>query len=358
MKTTRIVIPTLVALALVGAATARVWQNVWETLRPREPVVVDHAMQVQTIDTLLTQLNAHYVFPEKARRIEAVVRQRQQAGAYDALKDGEQFAKQLTTDLAAVAHDLHMSVEFARRPVPADEAGAPPANQAKWEERTNFLMRLIQRTMAAGRVAKVEHLSNNIGYLQVKGFPPDFLMSEKFGETMDALADTRGLIIDLRDNGGGSPQSVALLVSYFVDQRTRLNDIWERDTGASTQQWTTDKLAGKSYGAQKPVVILAGPGTMSAGEDFAYTMQAMQRATVIGKPTWGGAHPSRPFRLAEHFYAVIPSRRSISPVTHSNWEGVGVTPDIVVAPDQALGLGKDLLQRQLQGKAAQVATAR
>jgi C-terminal processing protease CtpA/Prc len=249
-----------------------------------------------------------------------------------------------------------MKVEFDPGLVPPDDAGGPPpASQAEWEQRTNFAMRLIMRRQASSRVEKVDHLSPNIGYLKVSGFPPPFLMAEKYAAAMDKLADTDGLIVDLRDNGGGGPQSVALLVSYFVDQRTRLNDIWDRDTGATMQQWTEDKLDGKRYGGKKPVVILAGPGTMSAGEDFTYTMQALKRATVIGERTWGGAHPTRPYRLGDHFYVLIPSRRSISPITHTNWEGVGVIPDIAATPDKALAVAKDLLQRRLHGTAALVA---
>lgn len=81
-------------------------------------------------------------------------------------------------------------------------------------------------------------------------------------------------------------------------------------------------------------------------------MQAMKRATVIGERTWGGAHAARPYRLGEHFYAVIPSRRTISPITGTNWEGTGVIPDIAAAPDNALAVAKDQLQRRLQGSAA------
>jgi len=91
---------------------------------------------------------------------------------------------------------------------------------------------------------------------------------------------------------------------------------------------------------------------MSAGEDFAYTMQALKRAPVIGERTWGGAHPARPYRLGEHFFAVIPGRRSISPITQGNWEGVGVIPDIAAAPDKALARARELLQRRLHGTAS------
>jgi C-terminal processing protease CtpA/Prc len=297
-------------------------------------------------------LNDHYVFPDKAKQIEAVLRQRQHEGKYDGIKDGEQLAKQLTDDLHGVAHDLHMEVAVSPERVPPDIAGGPPqASPAEWKKRNNFVMRQFYRRMASLRVKKVDHLSPNIGYLQVSGFPPAFLMAEWYAAAMDKLDDTDGLIVDLRDNRGGDPESVALLVSYFVDQRTRLNDIWDRDTGISTQHWTEDKLDGKRYGGKKPIVILAGPGTMSAGEDFAYTMQALKRATVIGKPTWGGAHPTGPYRLGNHFFVMIPNRRSISPITHANWEGAGVIPDMAATPDNALAVAKDLLQRRLHGTA-------
>jgi C-terminal processing protease CtpA/Prc len=207
--------------------------------------------------------------------------------------------------------------------------------------------------MANRSVEQVEHLTPRIGYLKLSGFPPSFLMTERYAAAMNELADTDGLIVDLRNNGGGAPDGVALLASYFVDQRTRLNDIWDRATGISTQYWTQDKLDGKRYGGKKPVFVLTGPNTKSAAESFAYTMQALKRATVIGERTWGGANAARLYRLSEHFYATIPSRRTISPITGTNWEGVGVIPDMAATPDKALAVAKDLLQRRLQGSAAQ-----
>jgi len=229
-----------------------------------------------------------------------------------------------------------------------DEADGPaPASQAEWEQRNNFVKRLIMRHTATRGMVRVGHLGANIGYLKISGFPDAFLMAEKYAAAMNQLADTDGLIVDLRRNRGGDPKSVVLLVSYFVDHRTRLNDIWDRETGNTIQHWTEDKLDGKRYGGKKPVLILVGPDTLSAGEDFAYTMQSLKRATVVGERTWGGAHPASPHRIGGHFYAVIPSQRSISPITGTNWEGVGVTPDIIAAPDNALAAAKKLMQRLL-----------
>ena len=321
---------------------------------PAPTVEVNRATQLEVVDTLVAKLNAYYVFPDKAKQVEGVLRQRQREGKYDGITDAKQLAKQLSDDIDGVAHDKHMLVDVSAHPVPPDDATPPPQTRAEWEKQVPPAV--LERVLASNLgVEKVDHLSPNIGYLQISSFGPVFLVAEKFAAAMNELADTDGLIIDLRSNGGGGGDSVALLISYFVDERTRLNDTWERATGITTQYWTQDKLDGKRYGGKKPVLILAGPNTKSAAEAFAYTMQTLKRATVIGERTWGGAHAARPYRLADHFFAVIPSRRTISPITHTNWEGVGVVPDIAATPDNALAVAKDLLQRRLQGATPVVA---
>ncbi|MYN19475.1 hypothetical protein GTP81_22285 [Rugamonas sp. FT107W] len=322
---------------------------------PPPPVEVDRATRLEVIDTLIAKLNANYVFPDKAQQAEVVLRKNQREGKYDGITDGKQLAKQLFDDIDGVVHDKHMFIDASARPVPPDDAmPPPPQTRAEWEKQVPPAV--LERVLASNLgVEKVDHLSPKIGYLQLSSFAPAFLVSDKFAASMNALADTDGLIIDLRNNGGGGGESVALLISYFVDERTRLNDSWERATGITTQYWTQDKLDGKRYGGKKPVLILVGPDTKSAAESFAYQLQALKRATVIGERTWGGANASRPYRLSEHFAAFIPSRRSISPITHTNWEGTGVTPDVAAKVDDALAAAQDLMQRRLKGGAPRVA---
>jgi hypothetical protein len=322
----------LLSLALIGTAVAL--PELYQQYLP-EPVL-DGAMRTQAIDTLVARLNQHYVFPDTAKQIEALLRKQQHDGKYDAMTNGEQFAAQLTADMASVAHDLHMKVKFSPRLL-------HPGRE---------LVAMTNATSHAARdhkygVDNVDHLSPAIGYLRISAFPLPSLVAAKYASAMDRLSDTDALIIDVRDNHGGSPESVALLISYFVDRPTRLNDIWSRDSGRTAQTWTEYELDGKRYGGKKPVVILAGPGTASAGEGFTYTMQALKRATVIGERTWGGAHPIALYRLSDHFFAAIPHSRSISPITHTNWEGSRVTPDVKTPPANALAVAKDLLQRQL-----------
>jgi hypothetical protein len=351
MKKKWLVIPAVVLPGLVAALLFMPeLAGFWLAHRPQPKVTVDAAMRTQTIDMLVARLNQHYVFPEKAKEIETLLRERQKLGAYDTMSDGGKFADQLEADIKSSAHDLHMFVGFSPAVLPPDRAEAPDLRGRRAPDQdANAVMRLlgrIARSRQSFGVDKVDHLSPGVGYLQMMAFAPPFLSADRIAGAMDKLADTDALIIDLRGSMGGHPAGVALLISYFVDQRTRLNDIWSRDTGSSTQFWTEDRLDGKRYGGKKPVFILVDRDTKSASEDFAYTMQALKRATVIGSRTWGGAHPGRPYRLGDHFIAGIPDARSISPITHSNWEGVGVIPDVEVAPANALTVAKELLQRR------------
>lgn len=79
-----------------------------------------------------------------------------------------------------------------------------------------------------------------------------------------------------------------------------------------------------------------GNRTFSGAEEFTYNLKNLKRATIIGETTGGGAHPGDGFRIREHFGMFVPTGRAISPITKTNWEGTGVTPDVDVPADQAL----------------------
>jgi C-terminal processing protease CtpA/Prc len=208
----------------------------------------------------------------------------------------------------------------------------------------------VQRRLNFG-IESVQRLDFNLGYLDLRAFAPPKLSASKLAAAMTLLADTDALVIDLRNNGGGDPQTVALLASYLFDSRTHLNDIYDRGKDATTQMWTPDEHAGPTYGGKKKVYLLVSHDTFSAGEDFSYALKNLQRATLIGAATGGGAHPGTGRRLNDHFAANIPTGRSISPITHTDWEGIGVAPDIAIDPERALEKAQvlymtDLLQSE------------
>lgn len=87
---------------------------------------------------------------------------------------------------------------------------------------------------------------------------------------------------------------------------------------------------------RQPLYLLTSKRTHSAAEQFAYTLQAAKRAVVVGEITKGGAHPVGRYRLDDHFGIQVPEAQAVSPVTGTNWEGTGVTPDVPCDADRAL----------------------
>jgi len=129
---------------------------------------------------------------------------------------------------------------------------------------------------------------------------------------------------------------VALISSYlFGEKPVHLNDLYWR-TGDRTQEfWTKPEKVLRRF-PEKDLYILTSNNTFSAGEEFSNNLKTLKRATIIGERTGGGANPGNTVRLNEHFSAFIPSGRAINPITKTNWEGVGVEPDIKVPKEQAL----------------------
>jgi len=144
---------------------------------------------------------------------------------------------------------------------------------------------------------------------------------------MHFMAKADAIIIDLRSNQGGDPTMVQLISSYFFDERTHLNSFQMRDTSEIDQKWTLPHVPGPKL-TDTPLFILTGWYTYSAAEEFAYNMQALERATLIGSTTGGAAHPTHNYRINDNFAVSIPFGRAVNPVTGTNWEGVGVEPDI------------------------------
>ena len=82
--------------------------------------------------------------------------------------------------------------------------------------------------------------------------------------------------------------------------------------------------------------VLTAARTFSGAEEFAYDLQTQKRATIVGEVTGGGAHPVGGHRIDEHFIIGVPGARAVNPITHTDWEGVGIQPDVKVPAAEAL----------------------
>lgn len=301
---------------------------------PAEPeerdMIVDAATRTAVIEAVIASLNQAYVFPETAAEIEKGLRRLQQRGELDSLRSANALARTLTERLKALAHgDQHLEVRYFAHavPEPAQDGAASAAEQAA--------QALKMRRLNAG-FETVGRFRGNIGYLELRKFwrPKD--VAPKLPAAMKLLADTDALIIDLRDCGGGDPDTVMLVASFLFDQATHLNDVYWRDENRLEARWTTATVQGDRYGGRRKIYVLISGETASGCEDLAYALKNAGRATLIGETTTGAAHAGSPKRLTEHFMMFVPTGRPVSPVTHTDWEGVGVTPDVKAPAATAL----------------------
>jgi hypothetical protein len=160
------------------------------------------------------------------------------------------------------------------------------------------------------------------------------------GETATAamtfLSSTDAVIFDLRENGGGDPSMVAFLTSYLLGPRAvHLNDFYSRPTNETRQSWTLPYVPGRRL-TEADVYILTSSRTFSGAEEFTYNLKHLKRATIVGEATRGAAHTVEGRRINANFAIAVPTGRPINPVTKTNWEGVGVKPDVAVSPERAL----------------------
>lgn len=183
---------------------------------------------------------------------------------------------------------------------------------------------------------RAEVFPGNIGYVQLNGFAePNAEDTAILFAAFSMVRYTKALVIDLRKNTGGSPFMVNLIESMFFSTKTHMNDIVSKTPEENHVFWTNPRTAG-GLRLNMPVYILTSGMTFSAGEDFAYAMQSIHRATIVGDTTGGGAHPVHPYPIGNGFVAAIPFARALNPYTHTDWERVGVIPDIPVHQEDAL----------------------
>ena len=292
-------------------------------------LTIDAATRTQVVDGIIKRLNDSYVFPEVAKKMEQSIRERVAKKEYDQITSAKQFATTLTNDLQAVSHDKHLRVRYSFESIPE----RAPRQEPTAEEREQRKRALTWLNHGFGRV---ERLPGNIGYLEFFNFADEELGADTVAAAMNFLNGTDALIIDMRKNGGGNPAMVALVCSYlFGPEPVHLNDLYWREGNRTDEFWTRKELPGKRY-LNKDVYVLTSNRTFSGAEEFTYNLKNLKRATIIGETTGGGAHPGGGFRITEHFGMFVPTGRAINPITKTNWEGTGVTPDISVPADQAL----------------------
>ena len=275
------------------------------------------------VEEVIRRLEAHYVFPDVAAKLAEVLRQRLGEGAYADVDDAG-FGSLVTTDLQSVNGDKHLRLRHHADPVAEDGDAAAGSDEHR-----------LEAELEGFGIAQVKRLAGNVGYLDTTLLYGLDLAAPAISAAMTLVAPADALLLDVRRNRGGHPDTSAFLQSYLVDERTHYLDIYEREGDRTTQMWTLPYVPGPRFGGTKPVWVLTGPATFSGGEDLAFSLQQQGRAKTVGEATRGGAHPREQYKVDTYLDVTVSIARSFHPETGQNWEGTGVRPDIPVAADEA-----------------------
>lgn len=297
----------------------------------------------ETITSISKLLKKNYVFPDMANKMVNLLNNNLKNKKYKSIKDPVTFADKLTEDLRSVNEDLHLRVKFdpdwvkdEQKVVSKKDSIALINKYKEYSRRNNF------------GFEEVKVLDGNIGYLKLNGFDSAEFGGKTAVAAMNFLCNSDALIVDLRRNGGGSPDMIQLITSYlFGSESVHLNTFYHRTTDSYSHTYTLPHVSGK----RRPdidVYVLTSKRTFSAAEEFSYNLKNLKRATLIGETTGGGAHPGRYLVASDKFAIFVPNGRAINPITKTNWEGMGVIPHIKIPQEEALVKAQILALEKLQ----------
>lgn len=312
----------------------------------------------QAASAVAEAIEALYFDPAKAKAIADELRAAAARGEFDRYTEPRELAVALSNRLNP--HDAHFGVTWA-----ADMPGPPPGgfgaifsgpppgagpNQGPPPEallaarRGNFGLR------------RVEILPGNIGYIELREFAdldfddPNDPARRAIDAALAVVGGADAIIIDVRNNGGGSPAMVGYLTSAFTAKGADIYNTFHNRGGTLSE---APGVYHPSPNLTVPLYVLTSGRTGSAAEAFAYTVQSAKRAVVIGDRTAGAANPGGRIPVGGGFAVFVSMGTPINPITKRNWEGTGVVPDVSTPPaevlDRAQTLALDGAAKALQG---------
>ncbi len=298
---------------------------------------LDAATRSAAIESLTVAVRDRYVFADKGADLAKQLKRRASRKEYDRITGTREFADSLTAHMQAATHDLHMRVHYRLEPLPRDGAHGAHGDEEDTPNEAERQRELAFETLRNFGFDQVRRLPGNVGYLDLRMFSGSPEAQSTAVAAMNFLGNCDALIVDLRRNGGGSPGMIQTLLSYLVEPGRRLNfnNFYQRKGDRWVQYYTSPFVPGPRL-AGKPIYVLTSALTGSAAEEFSYDVQTHELGTLIGATTAGAANPGGMVRVSDHLAAFIATGRAVNPVTKTNWEGVGVKPDVAVPPHEAL----------------------
>ncbi|TWI12000.1 S41 family peptidase [Aerolutibacter ruishenii] len=222
------------------------------------------------------------------------------------------------------------------------------------KQRTLSLPRMTAKAFEeaywSGPTFQMRMLPGGIAYVRILHFGNSDA-ADGFRQNFAEIAKARGLIIDVRGNGGGNSDEGYKLLSMLTDRPFRGSRWQTREYVPTYRAWGRPEATYAEAASQMqpdgtlhydgPVAVLTSARTYSAAEDFVVVFDAMQRGRIVGEATGGSTGQPLQFSLPGGGTARICTKRDSYP-DGREFVGVGVQPQVAVAPRIAdLRAGRD-----------------
>lgn len=281
-------------------------------------------------------LEQHYVFPAEGKRIALDFLKAEKGGEFDTCSTWTAFAKKATVVLRASGHDGHLYV--AVDPATVSQLKSDTAQHENAPSPFYYGPQAAEKNYG---FSAVEILPGNIGYIHLSEINLSGKSIATLKAAMTFIKNTRALIVDLRNNGGGGSDIGAVLEGYFIPHGNPLLEV-RTSTGKDTVMRSQTVDTAHFY--ERPLYILVNKKTASAAEAFAFIMQQQKRAGIVGQTTAGAAHMNDWYPLNDTVYLSVSTAAPVLPGTTRSWEQKGIEPDHRASPGKELEAACELLK--------------
>ena len=287
--------------------------------------------QKKVINSFADTLAKYYFFQDSVKMIVEKLDWAYENGMFSNITNDSLFAVSITNVVRSTVSDNHLGVRY--------EQGLQPPSQGRMAPGTRDNNAPENPEMANNRRSPITFkiLENNIGYLKIDMFDERPMFFDEIDGVFENAKGTKALIIDLSDCRGGSPRGCNYVTSYLLEPNIQLTSIFQLINGSTIEfdSYSSGSVKSERY-TDKTVFVITGKATFSAAENFCYDLQVLKRGIIVGINTLGGANPGRAFPVGDSYSAFIPTGHSYNHTTKSNWEGVGIIPDILTSENEAL----------------------
>ncbi len=282
---------------------------------------------IRTISEIITD---KYVFSDKGREIAKHLLQEFKKGRFKNVSSWETLDSIATKVLRDFSNDGHLYVEYDPTTVQELSAVKKDVNTDSGYDSFYYGEEAVKNNFG---FAAVKVLEGNIGYIKLSKINISEKSLPVLFASMRFVSNTKALIIDLQDNGGGGSAIGAVFESYFLPKETPLLEFKNRESQIDISK-TVVWLIEPKY--DKPLFIMVNSGTVSAAEAFAFALQSKKRAIIVGQRSAGAAHMNSWYAVNEHLYVSVSTGAPTLPGTEISWEQKGVQPEHVVEAGQEI----------------------